>query len=111
MLRINVINTPEAIRFVLSGKLYGPWASELAAVWQENLKTVGNRKIVVDLKETTAIDQMGVRLLADMCDAGAKLVTSGVLTPYLVESFRKSNNHKHSMKRRNNHEKLRRRHS
>ncbi len=87
MLKIDVIESPTAITFVLHGKLSDRWAVELNTVWRESLKTVETRQIVVDLKQTTGIDRAGIQLLREMSDAGVTLLTSGVLTGYLVESF------------------------
>lgn len=84
MLKIDIIESPQEIRIILYGTLYDPWTSELNRVWEEKQKDLGSRQIIIDLKETTAIDRAGVRLLTEMYHAGAKLVTSGVLTSYLV---------------------------
>lgn len=87
MLKIDILESPKKITFILSGKLYAPWTSELNRLWQEKQKD--SREIVIDLEDTTSVDHSGLGLLAEMYRAGAKLVTSGVLTSYLVGSFQK----------------------
>lgn len=87
MLKINVIDSPKAVTFVVQGKLHDPWTSELNRVWRENRNSFERRIIVVDLKEMTAVDQSGLRLIAEMSAAGAKVVTAGVLTNYLLDTF------------------------
>ena len=89
MLRINTVQTSSATTLVVLGKLYDPWVSELNKVWQEAVLNLGARQLIVDLKETTAIDRSGTRLLAEMCDAGAKLLTHGVLVQFIIDSYRK----------------------
>jgi anti-anti-sigma regulatory factor len=90
MLRINLIDTADEVRFILYGKLLERWVPELEAAWLEKKKNLGNRKIVIDLKETTSIDTKGIELLSTMSQAGVRLLTSGVLMKYLLKDFCKA---------------------
>jgi anti-anti-sigma regulatory factor len=89
MLKIDVENSRDKLKFILCGKLVEPWVAELKAEWQQRVQGVGNRRIIVDLKQTTNIDASGLELLAQMREAGASFVTSGVLIKYLVKRLPK----------------------
>ena len=90
MLKINITESAKEVRFVLYGKLFEPWVSELRQVWLDQQRTLRGQKIVVDLREITAMDLHGIELLSKMFQAGARFLTAGVLTKHLVASFRKS---------------------
>jgi anti-anti-sigma regulatory factor len=89
MLRINIMDSVDEVRFILYGRLCGPWIPELQAALVETQRTLGNRTIVIDLKQTTSIDSKGIQLLSTMYDKGVRLITSGVVMRHMVETFRK----------------------
>ena len=89
MLRINIMDSVDEVRFILYGRLCEPWIPELRAALVEKQQNLGNRKMVIDLKETTSIDAKGMQLLSTMYDAGVRLLTSGVVMKHMVETFRK----------------------
>jgi anti-anti-sigma regulatory factor len=66
-----------------------PGVAELKAEWQQRVQGVGNRRMIVDLIQTTNIDASCLELLAQMREAGASLVTSGVLIKYLIKRLPK----------------------
>ena len=85
MLKISIVETATEQTIILQGKLSEPWVSELKEVWQRAKESCGARKCVVDLNDTTGIDQDGVNLLEVMCKEGAKFIAKGVLTKYTVK--------------------------
>ena len=89
MLRINIMDSVDEVRFILYGRLCEPWIPELQAALVEKQLTLGNRRMVIDLKQTTSIDSNGIQLLSSMYDAGVRLITSGVVMRHIVETFRK----------------------
>ena len=89
MIKIDVENSGDKLKFIVCGKLVEPWVAELKAEWQQCVQGDGNRRIIVDLKQTTNIDASGLELLAQMREAGASFVTSGVLIKYLVKRLPK----------------------
>jgi anti-anti-sigma regulatory factor len=101
MLRINIIDTADEVRFILYGRLTEPWISELQAIMLEKEKTRGNRKIVMNLRETTSIDEKGIEFLSTMSKNGVRLLTSGVLMRYLLEDFRKRTKQKTFIRKKN----------
>jgi ABC-type transporter Mla MlaB component len=85
MLKISIVETATEQTIILQGRLTEPWVSELMSVWQNAKVSCGERKCIVDLNDTTAIDQDGVNLLEVMCKEGAKFIAKGVLTKYTVK--------------------------
>ena len=85
MLRISIVDSPEEQKLVLQGKLTQPWVSELEALWSRTREDLRERKCVVDLKETTSIDQEGFRVLEMMCKEGARFIAKGVMTKYFLK--------------------------
>jgi anti-anti-sigma regulatory factor len=89
MLKIDSFESANEVRLVLFGRLSESWVSELKRVWTDQLRTLQDRKFVVDLREVTAIDTEGIELLSNMYLEGTKFLTAGVLIRHLVGSFRK----------------------
>jgi hypothetical protein len=85
------------VKFILYGRLCEPWIPELRAALLVKQRNLGNRIMVIDLRETTSIDEKGIELLSTMYDAGVKLRTSGVLMKYLLDNFRKKKKEKGSL--------------
>lgn len=86
MLKITLQSQPEALVFVLEGKLTGPWVKELECCW----RSAGTREgepVRVDLSAVTFIDVGGQALLGQMHKEGAKLVASGCLNRCIVENI------------------------
>ena len=84
MLKITAIEDDTHRRLVLEGKLVDPWIAELERTWAEAQLTPG-RKVLVDLKDVTAISQHGENLLYRMMAEGATFFCCrGVLTRHVV---------------------------
>jgi len=98
MLRVSYSETADGQRWILSGRLAGPWVDELRSCWQYARERAPLARAVVDLKEVTFIDDSGERLLAEMEIAGAELIASGVENKHLVASLR--NGAESSLRRR-----------
>ncbi|HEX5227567.1 MAG TPA: TolC family protein [Bryobacteraceae bacterium] len=75
MLRIITQSDPEAITFLVAGKLVGEWARELEIFWkqamQEAAASQDHRARIVDLSETLFIDEEGRRVLKELFREGA----------------------------------------
>jgi anti-anti-sigma regulatory factor len=89
MLRITVLKEASVTRFVVEGKLVGPWVGELRKCW-ETVVRPGEQPAVVDLTDVTFIDSHGKVLLTEMHRQGTQLVATGLMTQALVEDIRKS---------------------
>ncbi|MGB7266977.1 MAG: hypothetical protein WBC92_15790, partial [Terracidiphilus sp.] len=70
----------------------GPWAAELGRLWEEKAPTVAQKKLSLDLRETTFADAGGMRILkAIYSQTGAALLTGTPWTEYLAEEVMRKN--------------------
>ncbi|MGA2882384.1 MAG: TolC family protein [Bryobacteraceae bacterium] len=87
MLRITVLDNPEALTFRVEGKLVGQWAGELERSWKQAASIQGHRALIVDLTETQFIDEEGRRVLAKLFREGAFFRTAGPMTESIVSEI------------------------
>jgi hypothetical protein len=95
VLKITINETPTEQRWILQGRLVGPWVDELRTSWKKAHLDGRARTCVVDLSDVTFIDKAGERLLRAISKKGAHLVASGVYTKYVLEKVRST--HKHGL--------------
>lgn len=89
MLRVCYSEAPEGQRWILCGRLAGPWVDELRSCWKSVRERAPLAPVVVDLKEVTSIDAAGEQLLAEMRSAGTELIATGVANKFLIASLDK----------------------
>ncbi len=87
MLRITMTDEPSGQRWILQGRLSGPWVAQLKSSWKKAHPTGEIRKCVVDLSGVTFVDLDGERVLLMMLKSGAEFLASGVYTKHLVETL------------------------
>jgi outer membrane protein TolC len=87
MLRITVLDNPEALTFRVEGKLVGQWAGELEQSWKDAAAIRGHRALIVDLSETQFIDEQGRRVLAKLFREGAFFRTACPMTESIVSEI------------------------
>jgi outer membrane protein len=92
MLRITMHDGPEALTFLVEGKLVGDWAKELERCWKQTAAVRGHRALIVDLSETLFIDQEGRRVLATLFHEGAFFRTASPMTESIVSEITKKPN-------------------
>ena len=85
MLRITLHQDGRQCRLELSGKLYGPWVGETETVWRS--VACPGKRIEVDMREVTGVDDAGYKLLAAMQNAGADFVAQGVAMTALIQEI------------------------
>jgi RND family efflux transporter MFP subunit len=85
MLKINFSQTAAEEKWILHGRLSGPWADELRACWKVNHRTDAGHPCVVDLNEVTFIDKSGERLLRMLAKDGAQFTGSGTYIKNVIE--------------------------
>ena len=85
MLKITVQEDVTLWRLHLSGKLVGAWVAETENAWRS--APVSGRRVEVDLRDLTWIDEAGRRLLQTMNQAGACFIAKGVAMEALVEEI------------------------
>jgi len=82
MLRITIHEGRKVCRLELAGRLEGPWVAETENAWRASLRP--DRKIEVDLRQLTGVDNAGRDLLAAIHLAGACLIVEGVWLTALI---------------------------
>lgn len=87
MLRITIIETPCERKWVLQGRLIGPWAEELRTSWEKAHCGSNGQSCVVDLSDVTFIDGGGEKVLAKMMKQGAHFIVSGVYARHVLENL------------------------
>ena len=90
MLRITIQNEAATTRFVIEGKLAGPWVEELKKCWLAALCNDHCPPLVVDLSAVTLIDFEAKALLAEMHRHGARLSAVGLMTQAIIEEIASS---------------------
>ena len=85
MLRITIHEDGKVCRLELAGRLDGPWVAETEKAWRGPLGA--DRKIEMDLRQLTGIDDAGRDLLATIQRAGACLIVEGVWMTALLDEL------------------------
>jgi hypothetical protein len=86
MLRISLINAPQATRLKLEGKLAHEWVAEMETAWAA-LGATRKKKVIVDLADVSFVDDAGKELLSRIRSAGGELVASGPMMSALIEEI------------------------
>jgi anti-anti-sigma regulatory factor len=69
--RITVAQDPSAIRLVVSGRLVGPWITELARAFE--LQADRGAALVVDISDVSFVSSDGVAMLRGLLRRGASV--------------------------------------
>ena len=85
MLKITVQQDATLCRLHLAGRLAGAWVAETENTWRS--AAISGRRIEIDMREVTWIDEAGRRLLRAMNQEGAGLIAKGVAMEALVEEI------------------------
>lgn len=85
MLRITVHQDGRQYRLELAGRLGGPWVAETENVWRS--APCSGKKIELDMRQVTGIDDAGRALLVAMHEAGTSFVVQGVAMVALIEQI------------------------
>jgi anti-anti-sigma regulatory factor len=89
MLRITINEEPKEQRWILQGRLSGPWVAQLKSNWKKSHGENGSRKCIVDVSCVTFVDMDGERVLATMMKDGAEFIATGVYTKHILEILEK----------------------
>ena len=84
MLKITITETETETRWILQGKLVGPWVREFRSCWRQH-RTQTSHRCTVDLNDVMFIDKSGERLLRALSKKGVQLVANGVYTKHLLD--------------------------
>jgi hypothetical protein len=86
-LKISILDSTGQRCLVLEGTLSAPWTEELRAAWAKANADLQNRKLIVDLKNVTAITQDGENTILKLMTEGAKFRSRGVLTKHVLREL------------------------
>lgn len=84
MLRITIQNEAATTRFVLEGKLSGPWVEELQKCWQTALNAAPDDTFQTHLADVIFVDEAGKKLLAALHRQGVTLTAQGLVAEAVV---------------------------
>jgi len=88
VLKITITETATDRRWIVQGRLVGPWVSELRTTWKRAHRSDDKRACIIDLNDVTFIDKSGERLLRAMCKKGAQLIARGVYVKHVLEQVK-----------------------
>jgi hypothetical protein len=88
VLKITIMETATDRRWIVQGRLVGPWVSELRTTWKRAHRSQDKRACIVDLNDVTFIDKSGERLLRAMSKKGAQLLARGLYVNHLLEQLK-----------------------
>jgi len=87
MLRITIEDTASEQKWILQGRLTGPWADQLRSNWEETRHARQGRRCLVDVNDLTFMDEGGESVLRTMMSEGAKFTARGVCIKHLLKSL------------------------
>ena len=87
MLKITIVETERDRRWIVQGRLVGPWVSELRTAWKRAHGSQDKRACIIDLNDVTFIDKSGERLLRAMSKKGAQLIARGLYVKHMLEQL------------------------
>jgi ABC-type transporter Mla MlaB component len=87
MLRTMITETPFEQKWVLQGKLTGPWAIDLRRQWTETKNGRQGRKCTVDLEDVTCVDVEGEKVLKQILSEHVRVIVSRAYMKHVVESL------------------------
>jgi hypothetical protein len=95
MLRISIAEGRTERRLTVEGMLVGPWAAELRVACEKVNADASGRKVVIDLRNVTAISQEGENVLFELMQKGAKFRCCGVFTKHVLKQVARRANGNH----------------
>jgi predicted nucleic acid-binding Zn ribbon protein len=88
MLKITMNKTPTQERWILHGRLVGPWVRELQAVWRNTHRADEQQRCIFDLNEVTFVDKGGEKLLRALAKEGVQFEASGIYVRDVVQQLK-----------------------
>jgi hypothetical protein len=87
MLKISIVESHNQIRLILEDKLVAPWADELRPACEKAKADLGDRELVVEVRNLTVINQAGENVLLELMKEGVKFRSSGVFTKHMLKQL------------------------
>jgi hypothetical protein len=86
MLRITTQDHETETKFIVEGRLAGPWVAELERCWQTAISIQPCSTVLVDLTAVSYVDAEGKELLTRMRRNGAEVLVAGLLNKAIFDS-------------------------
>ena len=84
--RATVEERPEAFVMKLEGRMVGDWAAECKRAWFALESAIAPKKLALDLRGLTFVDEAGLQLLREIYSATrAEILTNSPLTKHFAE--------------------------
>jgi hypothetical protein len=90
MLKITVFEHTRQRRLIVEGSLTAPWAAELTSACRTARADLRDRKLIVDLRDLTAISPEGEDVLQQMMSEHIKLLCGVYMKEVLRQLVRKT---------------------
>lgn len=91
MFRISIADTPSRRTLIVEGTLVGPWVAELGRTWRNASQELDGRKLVIDLRNLTAISREGEDAIFELMKKGVKFTCCGVLNRHVLKQLARKN--------------------
>jgi hypothetical protein len=88
MLKITMTKTPAEERWILHGRLAGPWVRELQAVWRNTRRADEQQRCLFVLNDVTFVDKGGEKLLRALANEGVQFEASGIYVRDVVKQLK-----------------------
>ena len=88
MLRVSTEQNVVSLAIALEGPIAGPWVEALSQTWGESAPSLGTRELLIDLRNATDADAIGIRVLREIyTQTAAHFLTGNPWTKYLAEEI------------------------
>jgi hypothetical protein len=87
MLKISIVDSRTQRRLVVEGKLVPPWTGELRPACEKAKLDLGDRELVVEVKNVTVINQAGENVLFELMKEGVRFHGCGVFTKHMLRQL------------------------
>lgn len=87
MFKISIVDTQARRTLVLEGTLVRPWTAEVETAWKSAREQLQGRKVVIDLRNVTLINQDGENTLLRLMEGGARFSCRDVLTKHVLKEL------------------------
>jgi anti-anti-sigma regulatory factor len=85
MLKIVTVDSQDQRMLVVRGRLVEPWVGELQRTWEQEREVYGGRKLIIDLRAVTALNQHAENILMNMLREGVRLVGGAMITRSVLQ--------------------------
>ncbi len=94
MLRITKIEELTTMTLKLEGRLAGIWVPECSEAWKVLIPSLQGRKLCLDIRDVTFVDQNGQKLLADIYKQHGVQFFTSLLTQHFADKAVEASHHR-----------------